>query len=411
MRKIAQLLAVPYLAATVGINVSSTEAWGSIIRLMGLLVGFFWVLSLIQGRRIRKPDAFVWFTLAFVAVNYLSYFWSIAPDVTLSTSWRFIPILMMVLVLYDLFRTRQEVENGMVAFLLGCVAIQAQVFYNYFTNNPYYENRYGGFIIHPNTVGYTNMFGVLIAWILITEGKHILWWVRPFLIAFPLFAVTAIVLSGSRGSLVAAFPFAIYLIVVFLRRPVALAMTALLFAAAVPYLSTVPVVQKNVDRIVNFAENSKTDRLSNRTIVWDASVEIIRRHPILGAGGSTYRVAAEQIGITIKNDYGGATGAHQTYLEVASELGIPGIVTFFGGFIAVWVAVWRAPRNIRIPWLCALFAMSIVFTFDMMEWRYVYWAVVILAVCSAKMVEVAQPATAREPQGVPGSGRARTAPA
>ena len=64
-----------------------------------------------------------------------------------------------------------------------------------------------------------------------------------------------------------------------------------------------------------------------RLIYWQAALQIVRQHPVLGTGPGTFGPAYKQI---LPPNAEWARLAHNDYLEQASDSGIIGFLTFSG---------------------------------------------------------------------------------
>ena len=80
----------------------------------------------------------------------------------------------------------------------------------------------------------------------------------------------------------------------------------------------------------------------SRISIWRDTLGLIRQHPLLGTGLGTFSVAytsVQTVFLTQLVDH-----AHCDYLEVASELGLPGAMLLFGSIF--WILA-RAVRRYR----------------------------------------------------------------
>ena len=79
-----------------------------------------------------------------------------------------------------------------------------------------------------------------------------------------------------------------------------------------------------------------------RVIVWKAGLLMIRQHPLLGVGLSNFKplVAAYE-----PEDEKVISLAHNTYIEVAAELGIPGLLAFLGVLVASYRSLEKSRRR------------------------------------------------------------------
>jgi O-antigen ligase len=78
----------------------------------------------------------------------------------------------------------------------------------------------------------------------------------------------------------------------------------------------------------------------NRISIWRDTLKLIHQHPLFGTGLGTFSVAYTSVQTTFLNLL--VDHAHCDYLEVVSELGLPGGILVFGSII--WILA-RAVRN------------------------------------------------------------------
>ena len=88
------------------------------------------------------------------------------------------------------------------------------------------------------------------------------------------------------------------------------------------------------DRLLSFSDNG-------RVLHWRVATDTFAEHPLLGTGAGTYRLSWEQRRETAFQ----VTDAHSLYLEVLSELGVPGLVFLLVALGSVLVAGLRRLRG------------------------------------------------------------------
>lgn len=164
----------------------------------------------------------------------------------------------------------------------------------------------------------------------ITKDKRLL-----YLTAIALMGV-GLVLSGSRGGLVALLAQIIFLVILTTKTKsyaqIALkAGLSILLVAAIVVGSIFVGGESSLTRIAEtgLAENTTTDR----THIWNVTVGIIKENPLLGAGLGAFGVA-----YTKHDDFSGlerVEQAHNDYLQVLSDAGIVGLL--IGLFFVFWL--------------------------------------------------------------------------
>ena len=85
------------------------------------------------------------------------------------------------------------------------------------------------------------------------------------------------------------------------------------------------VLPKNV--LIHLDIESKEQSLVERFYLWDRAIHVIEARPLTGTGINTYAVAHQKYDKTqnwrVKNYY-----AHNGYLQMGAEIGIPGLFLF-----------------------------------------------------------------------------------
>ncbi len=131
-----------------------------------------------------------------------------------------------------------------------------------------------------------------------------------------------ITISGSRGGFLGLCA-EIFFLVLKSRRPVRA--FAVMGAIAIPLLLVLP--DSPVNRLLHpdYGDNIGKD---SRTEVWRAGLRMIESNPILGIGLGQFKSSVEAY------EKGGnvVSLAHNTYLEISAELGLPALL-IFGGIV------------------------------------------------------------------------------
>ncbi len=159
-------------------------------------------------------------------------------------------------------------------------------------------------------------------------------------------ALLIIILSGTRGIWAAAVPTALgAAVLAWHNRPFRqwtryMALFFALFAVAWPIfispqflLGTGIDIRSRIRSIVDFGETSNAQRI----LIWKSTVGSIAHHPALGIGIGNFPVV---LGQDIRFAKAGST-AHNVYLHVAAEIGIPAGLLFIALLANIALAAWR----------------------------------------------------------------------
>ena len=90
---------------------------------------------------------------------------------------------------------------------------------------------------------------------------------------------------------------------------------------------------KNEQTIVEKPVEERLEKsASDRVIIWKGAMRIIRTHPIIGIGYGSFPYL-----ISRYSDIEGRMDPHNTYLKIASEMGVPALITFISILIIIFV--------------------------------------------------------------------------
>jgi O-antigen ligase len=249
-----------------------------------------------------------------------------------------------------------------------------------------------------------------IAWVLATSFGWMLYkairgqrWERVLACSLLPLWIAAIVATGSRGGLLCLAVSGMVCLLL-TRQVKAVALTsalaaALYFLAPAAYLERISTITADPDEM----DTSALSRYQNMQI----GFEIIRDHPLFGTGLDTFPTAKLQY---VRADYVGApqTIAHNTFIQMASEAGLPVLLFFLG--INAWIA-WRLVRRsrdsldaqslshldwVRVGVLCAVAASLVeMVKGDIAHMDYLWWLYGIAACACGLSGRTSQPAVGR----------------
>lgn len=161
-----------------------------------------------------------------------------------------------------------------------------------------------------------------------------------------------IILTGSRGGLLAMGVFFAVLLAFSKRKMGTIALTALAFAIAFPLM---PANIK--DRFLNmkFLQDTETigqadSSAEQRFTILKVAYAVAQDHPLFGVGMGNYRLANERYAAA-RPEWKIAEGrrdAHNTFLTIASETGVPGLLLMSAAALALFLSLWGAMREGKV---------------------------------------------------------------
>lgn len=359
---------------------------GSINRLIAGVVVLLWLLSVVATGRLRKIHLFHWLAMTFAVWYVISLWWSVAPDDS--------PFLLgvvegvaLTILLWDILWTRSRVEAAMQAYLLGGYISIATTMGEFIQGHQarHWEKRFAGSGFDPNDIALLLAIGIPMAVYLARSRKG-----APLLrflnFLYPIATSFAIILSGSRGALVAAVPAYLFYLAALARLKLQwrVAVAAVLLCAVVG--ATQLNLNEPLQRLGTVSNSASDDHFSGREDIWHAGWIVYGEHPFLGIGGGAFLSATRSL-----NGLGQPLIAHNTYLSVLTELGPVGFLVFAALIVTVIGSALRQPRLMQqtsllalLVWAIGVFALS--WEFRSQTW-FLFGLIVAAGHCVSPMSE------------------------
>lgn len=315
---LALIMSIPGLFLPLGDSVL-----GSVNRLTGGGVVVLWLVSVAAAGRLSRLSLFHLAAFAFALWYMASWWWSVAPDETPFTA-NLVEGVAVSALIWDIYRTQARIEAAMQAFLFGGYLSIVTMVLNFASGQQarQWEKRFAATGFDPNDIALLLAIGVPMATYLVTrKSGPIFFRVLNFL--YPIGAALAIVLSGSRGALLAALPAYLFYFVRMARLGPAWRVAVVLVLAGVAFGATQLDIGAPLQRLATVTGSSGDDHLDGRSEIWQAAWRAFGEHPYLGVGGGAFQAAT--LG---RNGQEVALVAHNTYLSVLSELGPVGFLLF-----------------------------------------------------------------------------------
>ncbi len=377
MRKITYLLCLFLIFLVPWEDSISTTGVGSLARLMGLVVAAFWLATLLMDGKFRKPQLFHALVLLFFLWNFISMFWSLNTENTLQRIKTYSQIFILILIYWEMFRKPEELNAGLQAYVLGAYVLVASTIYNFLVGNVAvkYEGRYSASGVNAVDVALILTLGLPIAarlFFAARDGKQAPLLKALNLLYMPL-SVFAVILTGSRTSLITAIPFGIYILgaqqIKFDRK---IFILAVLFISILVFLPFIP--SSILDRLGSIGTSIGEGDLGGRMNLWWRAIVVLAKHPIVGIGSGA---VVSSIGSAV----------HNTFISVATETGFIGSILFLSILgVAIYQAV-HLPKELSGLWLAILMTWSIGVLSLSWEFRKLTWIVLSFVIIESSFRE------------------------
>src|SRR3569833_1155789 len=190
MLKITKWAGVLYLGCLYGTWFESAGGIASINRILGLLLVATWLLSLLKKRSFRTPHRFHAAFLLYIAWVLLSIFWAMDQDEAAFTAFRCVQLFGMTVIIWDLFRTKEDVTIASRVVIIAAYIPIVRVLYYYHTGEQGTQDygRYTAGHFDPDAFGIILAIMIPIAWGLAISKEKQPAWFRFLCYAYPLAA-------------------------------------------------------------------------------------------------------------------------------------------------------------------------------------------------------------------------------
>jgi len=362
----------------------------AISHLAGVLASLIGVMSAVVYWRIRRIHAVHYLLGALVAWMAATYFWSLAPDETVTKAGSCLQLLFMVWLIWEFAPTQDRQVSLIRAYVFGSYVSASSVIYSFVThtgsNLGLSEGRYTAAGFDENELGTTLALALVMSCYLLTKpglGRLVWFFHIPT-------CILAICLTGSRGAFVSAsiaaliFPLSFHSLGPRTKWVVCVGLLVLTGTA----VAVLP--ESTWQRLGTIQSEVANGTLTKRTYIWAAGLDVFRDHPLLGVGAGAF-------GPSVYSRLDIAYVAHNSYLSVLVELGVTGAVLFSSTLVMLCQLILRLPMLERRTWLILMVTWSVAVSSLSWEHRKPTWFLFGLLIAQSQTFAQAR---SRSPSGL-----------
>jgi len=155
--------------------------------------------------------------------------------------------------------------------------------------------------------------------------------------------------SGSRGGLIAMLAVAIFVLLGFTTIPARARVAGIVVILTVVFAAASNRYWTQMQTILNPHEDYNLTSEEGRLKVWKRGIGYLMEHPLLGVGGENFAVAEGTISPLARLQERGRGvrwgAAHNTFVQVGAELGVPGLLLFIGLLVTAFRSLRRVTRE------------------------------------------------------------------
>ncbi|MGA9874549.1 MAG: O-antigen ligase family protein [Solirubrobacteraceae bacterium] len=332
------------------LEVLPTSGGLSLAKAAGLVLAVAWLARFStrqHGRDFFTEYAWLtWAIIAFLAWAALTLLWATDTGNGISAISRYVPNMLLLPIAYMAIRTRRDLLLVLIVIVAGAVIAASFGILEPPSSTVVQEGaeRVTGTIGDPNELAAALLLGLgLGAGLALSRGRASvlrLWGA----VAIPI-CIAGIFLSLSRGGLIALG--ALLVAGTFLAgrwRRLMVGILVVIVAGGVLYFTQIASLPAR-ERVTTSAGGS------GRSDLWTVGWRMVRAHPLEGVGVGNFQVVSAnyvlQPGVITRAELIFSSApkiAHNTYLEVLSEMGVPGLLLFMLIVVGSLACVLRAAR-------------------------------------------------------------------
>lgn len=334
------------------------HGFGTISKVVGILAAGMALLAILESGTLRTLALQHVIMAIFFFWASLTYFWSNDPRATAASIYTFIQIFVMVWLVWEFAQTPREQLLLLRAYAAGALVSSVAALVGYFRNTGLDNGRYTGMGFNPGDLAFILALAIPISmYLAVKERRKVMVWLAGLTTVL---AFCAIVLTASRGSLVACIPSLLILPVLFPKVRWGRSLMILVFLAAAGVGAWLFMPQSSWSRLSTIRSEITSGTLNERTMIWQIGWQIFGQAPFQGVGSEAFAGTAEHtIGLASNSrDEVGVSAtrlaAHNTFFSILLEEGAIGFSLFFALLVALVLSAWRLPVVDRTFWLCIL---------------------------------------------------------
>lgn len=375
----------------------------TLIKYLGLLCLLFAVLHLAASR--TAPPFFgtrqAVFFLLFAFLAILSY-----TFLGQKAAWGMSPLLSYTSFLLLFFITLSVVDSLERLRWVLLVAIGSAAFASLYVLREWqkYHAVYSGFrpgwvVGDPNYFTLSAILCLPLAFYLIQEKRPR--WEKLFCLGCLVVTLLAVMLAASRGGFLGTVTAFLFVVWRSRRRVRNMALAGLLL---IPLSLAAPA--SPIERFLNPSRGDQ-EAVDIRTALWKAGWGMIQAHPLAGIGVGNFKSAVGRYAAPGETLNG---VAHNTYVEITAEMGLPGLLLFLG--ILYWsyrtldrvggLSLDAGPALLHQAALgiqAGLLGFAVAAFFVSAEYQKFFWLMVFLSMCMVPLASRHIGRTAPRPGG------------
>jgi O-antigen ligase len=369
------------------------HGFGTVSRVVGIPAFGMALLAILECGTLRALAIQQMIMLFFLIWGGFTYFWSFAPSATITSIFTFVQLFTMVWLIWEFAQTRREQLLLLRAYSVGSIVSSVATLSGFFRQTGPQSGRYSGLNFNPGDLAFILALAIPISlYLAVQERRKILVWVDG---AAAVLAFCAVVLTASRGPLIACTPTLLMFPFLFPKLRWGRNLLMLVFLALAGIGSWLFMPESSWLRLSTIGSEITSGTLNERTMIWQVGWQEFGQVPFQGVGAGAYGPAlghtlgwASDVDGTDAGSPVGRLVAHNTFFSILVEQGVIGFALFFVLLLTLVLSAWKLPKIDRVLWLCILLTWAIGASDLTWEQRKPTWVIfgLLIAVAATKFV-------------------------
>ncbi|MEB4590148.1 O-antigen ligase family protein [Candidatus Thiothrix sp. Deng01] len=323
----------------------------SLVKIAGLMAFGLMFVLIVMGAELSAVPALHIPVLLYVAWVILSYTWSAMPipyesEEAVGGYQQAIKgnlyVLMITLLLFQLAKTEKHLQMLYLAFILGDLWLVYLMVKDYQIGGNTVRQEIKDF--DANEVAVKLAMAMPLAIYLFTVARH--WVLRGVAVLYLPMAMFTILITGSRTGAVTMMLGLTGLWPLVKNSGVMGKAIAGVTLISVLVIAANVIPQQTIERIFSTGKEISEGTLNERSVIWGYAYEEWKHSPVVGHGLSSFR--------RVINQYNVKYTAHNSFVSIAAEQGIIGVLLYGSVIVASFVYAFSLPPLERLLMLSML---------------------------------------------------------
>jgi O-antigen ligase len=339
------------------------EVSGTITRLVGVAAAVVGIAALLYDGKLRPFQIVHGVIVLYLVWGSLTYFWSASQTLSYARLITNVQLMVMVVLLAQ-FASREDEEFGLIAaYVLGATLSLFELFRRFLTGSSLvatmFHERYTAFENNPNDYALALAIAIPMGWFL--ASRKISFWTTALGYCYTGLGFVGVILTGSRGGLLAAVAGALIIPLSMFRLGRRERLAGMLVVGVGLLLAvrvTPDAVWNRFSTIGEVTEEVPTAELEGaniRTVIWKQGLHEFATNPqaaTIGVGVGAYARGVEAI-------WGEELVAHNAFVSVLLEQGLVGFTLLLILLLLLAGTLKYLPPPERLLWFFVFFSWGV----------------------------------------------------